>query len=126
MIEWWKDLSIFPQISSSMLMDIKDTPDSFEVQVDLPGVEKESITLIVRPHHRELQISANRERMKQEERQSYRLLERYVGNMTRTITIPEKADFNRISAKFNAGELQITIPKLIKNEECKIQEISID
>jgi HSP20 family protein len=57
-----------------------------------------------------LTLSGERQQEEQEERDGFVRTEREYGAFVRTIPLPEGADENRVSAKFNDGVLEITIP----------------
>lgn len=127
MIDFWNDFSLYPQMThNNMLVDIKEAKDHYEMHVDLPGVSKENVRITISPAQHEMQISAHREGIRHEEGQEYRLLERFVGNMTRTIYLPDQADIDKVNAKFDNGVLQINVPKVLKSEEeCKSRSVEI-
>jgi len=116
---------VYPHFTSSLLMDIKETPSSYEVHVDLPGVKKEDIKITISPNQQELQISAYKHGMKKEEGHEYKLVERYSGDVTRTLYLPESADVDKLAAKFNQGVLELDIPKL-PEESLKAKHRTID
>ena len=119
-------ISTFPSFSSSMLMDVKESPEKYEMHVDLPGVEKENIKITISPDQKEMKISAYREGIRHEEGHEYKLLERFVGNMTRTLFLPDHADINKLSAEFKDGVLCIDIPKVPQEKkECTARQIDI-
>lgn len=116
---------VYPHFTSSLLMDIKETPTEYQVHVDLPGVEKGDIKITVSPSQQELQISAFKQGQKHEEGHEYKMVERYSGNMTRTLYLPELADVNKLSAKFQGGVLELQIPKL-PEESAKAKHRTIE
>ena len=107
--------SLFGGQSPLMLMDVKETDKSFEISVDLPGVEKKDIKISSR--NDQLTISADRSASKKEEGVNYTRMERYSGHMSRTVTLPEAADAEHIEAKSGDGVLHITIPKVESAKE---------
>lgn len=119
-------ISTFPSFGSNMLMDIKETPEKFEMHVDLPGVNKENIKITVSPEQKEMRISAFREGTRHEEGHEYKILERFVGNMTRTLYLPDDADIDKLNAEYKEGVLLIDIPKIPESKkECTTKQIEI-
>lgn len=92
-----------------MAMDFKETKDSYEVIVDLPGIEDKDIHIKLK--NNQLTISAHRESQKKEDNANYHRVERYSGHITRTITLPENADLNTIAAENKNGVLHVTVKK---------------
>ena len=126
MLDFWHDFSLYPQMTNNMLVDIKEGTDHYEMHVDLPGVSKDNVKITISPSQKEMQISAHREGLRREEGQSYRLLERFVGNMTRTIYLPDQANIEQVSAKFDNGVLDINVPKMSKSEQqCDHRSVEI-
>ncbi len=93
-------------------IDVKDAQDHYEIKADLPGVKKEDIKLDFDDGI--LKISAEHHQQKDEEQQGYIIHERTYGSYERSLRF-EDVDANGISAAFNEGVLEISVPKL-KNE----------
>jgi len=89
--------------------DIKETQNEYLVSAELPGVKKEDINLEYKENT--LIISATRNEEINEEKDNYIRRERSYGQVSRTFHV-ENVDREKISAKFENGELQITLPKL--------------
>lgn len=94
--------------SQSMLCDIYEKDDSYHIEIDAPGFNKENISIECDKGN--LKIIAEKRREDKEdkkyihrERKSYERCERsfYLGNV----------DEDKIQAKFNDGILTITVPK---------------
>jgi len=94
---------------------------AYHVEVDLPGVKKEDISIDVK----ENQIVISGERSFKEERneKDYYKVESHYGKFQRSFTLPDNVDVENIEANSNEGVLEIILPKLKaeKNEVKKIQ-----
>lgn len=42
--------SLAPRMAARLELDIKETPESLEIQVDTPGIKKEDIKIVVNDH----------------------------------------------------------------------------
>ena len=93
-----------------MKTDIRETDDSYEIAVDLPGFKKDEIHLDVKKGY--LTVSAEKGLDKKEEDKKGRVLrqERYVGVCSRSFYVgnvkPEE-----VKAKYDAGVLSVVVPK---------------
>ena len=102
----------FGDFSSSRFqprIDVVDEGRILRVTVELPGMEREDLTISVEDGALVLR-GEKRQDVHSEEDGCYRL-ERAYGSFTRTIPMPEKADPDRALAKFEKGVLTLTVPK---------------
>ena len=95
-----------------MAMDMKEKETHYELIVDIPGVDKDATTIELKNHV--LTISTERKSMKSSETEFIRRSERYVGSVSRSLTLPDDIDEDKIEARFeDVGLLHINIPKVI-------------
>ena len=89
------------------------TDKAIEVQADIPGVSKEDIKLDVEKDVLSLSVESKKEAKKQGEEQgvTWHHTERSHSFMRRSIRLPETADTDNVSAKYEAGVLKVTVPK---------------
>lgn len=94
-----------------MNTDVKDSGDHYEMDVDLPGFNKDDITAEVKDGY--LTVSANKSESNDEKDSDghYIKRERYTGSMSRSFYVGEDVTEDDISAKFNNGTLSISVPK---------------
>ncbi|MDZ7340694.1 MAG: Hsp20/alpha crystallin family protein [candidate division KSB1 bacterium] len=92
-------------------IDIIETDDSYLVTVELPGVNQDDVQ--IRIQGEKLTISGER-KSRQHERRHFRK-ERFEGPFSRTIALPGPVDQSKVTAKYNSGILEITLPKHEKN-----------
>ncbi len=100
--------------------DVHETDDSFLVQLDVPGIDKNDVK--VKFEDNTLIVSGERKYESKEEEKNYRQIERIYGTFTRTLRLPKDVDAQKISANYKNGVLEITLPKA---EEVKPKEIEI-
>ena len=101
-----------------MPVEVYETPNEFVVKVELPGVKKEDVDIVVRDNY--LVIKAEKKEEVEEERQHIHLRERVYGKFERVIPLPPDLDTDNAKASFKDGVLEIRIPKKAATKEKKI------
>ena len=91
-----------------MKTDVKETDEGYEVDVDLPGFQKDEIKLDLNNGY--LTISTQKSLNKENKGKMLRQ-ERYVGTMQRSFYVGESITEDDIKAKFENGVLSLMIPK---------------
>lgn len=94
-----------------MKTDVRETGNSYELDIDLPGFKKDEIT--VQLDNGYLSISASKGLDKNEENKDGKYIrrERYAGSMNRTFYVGSQLTQQDIQAKFEDGILKISVPK---------------
>ena len=103
----------FGDFSSSRFqprIDVVDEGKILRVTIELPGMEREDLSVSVEDGALVLRGEKNQD-VHSEEDGCYRL-ERAYGVFTRTIPMSEDTDPDRALAKFDRGVLTLTVPKL--------------
>jgi HSP20 family protein len=85
------------------------TEDGYLLSAQLPGLTAEEVELTVTSET--LSIRGERSRAEGVKDDSYRRQERVMGRWTRTVTLPDRIDENRVSAHFANGVLTVQLPK---------------
>jgi HSP20 family protein len=92
-----------------MLLDVKETPLSYEIDVEVPGVENKNVNINLRGNS--LIIEAHRETMKKNDNDLFHRVERTSGHASRLLTLPSNANLDEIDAVNKNGVLHIKIKK---------------
>lgn len=95
--------------SFSPRVDILETEAAFEIHVAVPGVNKEDFKLDV--NDKVLSISGERKFTKEKNDENFHSIETQYGAFSRSFTLPENVDAAKISAKYNNGILEVSLPK---------------
>jgi HSP20 family protein len=90
-------------------VDIVEKDTAYEVTADLPGIEKKNVE--VKVANGRLVIRGEKHEEKSEDKKDYRLRERLFGSFERSFHLPDGVDADKIEARFEKGELTVTIPK---------------
>ena len=94
-----------------MKTDVRETDNSYELDIDLPGFKKDEIKVELDNGY--LSISAAKGLDKDEEKKDGKYIrrERYAGAMNRTFYVGSQLTQQDIQAKFEDGILKISVPK---------------
>ena len=90
-------------------LDVWESEDSVTYSFDLPGIRLEEIT--IEAEDGRLTVSASRSRPSELETQRFYSLERAYGTYSRTVGLPQGVAEDGISAAYENGVLNVTVPK---------------
>ena len=101
-------------------MDLVEAEDHFVLKADLPGLAEGDVNIEVQDGT--LTISGERKAEHEQREKGWYRIERSFGRFSRSLSLPDGVDPDRIEASFSHGVLQVRIPK---PEERKPRRISI-
>ena len=108
-----------PMFSSDRIMrtDVEESDDHYTLKMDLPGYQKEDVTVSL--NRGNLTISAKRNTSKDEKDDRGNILrqERFTGNCSRTFSVGTDVKVTDIHASFKDGILTVTVPKVEQKKE---------
>ncbi len=90
-------------------MDLVETDDDLVLRADLPGLSEGDVNIEVEDNV--LTISGQRKAEHEERKEGYYRVERAYGSFSRSLTLPEGVDPERVRANFDRGVLEVRIPK---------------
>jgi len=96
----------------------KSGDETYTIEVDLPGIKKEDITINVEGDH--LNVNAVRHTRNEVKEDDYYLKESFYGRIGRTFYLPNDLDRESIDAALENGRLTITLKKLISKRSKSI------
>ena len=113
MMKPWSTGFVWPSLSDFSkrmpLLDMADRGDHYELQVEVPGIDKDKIN--VKATTNAVEISAEQSNQSEEQRKDYVYSERVSNSFYRMIPFPEHVVPSKIDAKFNNGIVTIKLPK---------------
>jgi hypothetical protein len=80
-----------------------------EPKADVPGIQEKDLEVTLTGNR--LTIAGKRDTEKEEQNERYYTYERSYGSFTRTFTLPDGADADKLDANLSNGVLSIVIPK---------------
>ena len=111
--------SVRPAASAfSPAFEVKETNDTFVIKADVPGVAESDLDVSV--HNNVLTVTGARAAEERKEGESYALYERQFGSFSRSFSLPDMADGEKIEAKLENGVLMLTIGKKAEAKPRKI------
>ncbi len=97
-----------PASTPELRADVRETAAAYVVQVDVPGVAKEDITVDVDEKNLRIEVAFKRETV---EGETPVVTERANGSATRAFRLPQAVDADAASARHELGVLTLTLPK---------------
>jgi HSP20 family protein len=101
-------------------VDIFEKDGSIVLKAELPGIDPKDVD--VRVENNVLTLRGERKFENEVKREQYHRVERAYGTFTRSFTLPNVVDTEKIKAEFKDGLLQVSLPQ---KEEAKPKQISI-
>jgi len=90
------------------LADISEDEDNIRIEVDLPGMNKQDISI---SYADDILTVKGTRKIESEEDQHFIRKERQVGSFSRSFPVPGDIESSAIKATFKEGVLTITLPK---------------
>jgi len=100
------------------VVDIYEEENGIALKADLPGIDKNNISIDVKEGV--LTLSGERSEESETEKQNFYRRERTYGKFQRVFTLPEGVNADDIKANFKDGVLKVHIPKAAVEEPKKI------
>ncbi len=104
---------------STMPLDVQETDDGVTVRASVPGVKPEDISVEVR--NGMLTIKGESHEHRDETRGRWHVVERRVGSVERSVTLPVPVDESSGDAKYEDGVLTVSFKKSVEKPGNKIE-----
>ena len=107
-------------IPTAMRTDVKESETGYELDIDLPGYNKEDVQAKLKDGYLTIMASIKKENEENKNDGKYIRRERYYGSCNRSFYVGEHIEQEDIKAKFENGILKVSIPK--KEAKPEIEE----
>ena len=107
-------------------VNIKETEENFEVEMAAPGMEKDDFKVEVNNGYLPISSEKKSETKTEDKNGRYTKQEFRYESFTRSFTLPDSADLEKIAAKYEKGILTISIPKREETKPKPVRQISIE
>jgi HSP20 family protein len=102
-------------------VDVYEDEHNVTLKIEVPGIDEKDID--VRIENNTLTVHGERKFEKEEKEENFRRVERQYGSFTRSFTLPNTVDSEKVSANYDKGVLKIT---LAKKAEAKPKQIKVN
>ncbi len=94
-----------------MKTDVRETDDSYEVDIDLPGFKKDELQLQLENGYLTVSAAKGLDKDEQDKNGRYVRRERYAGSMSRSFYVGDQITEEDVHASYENGILKFSIPK---------------
>jgi HSP20 family protein len=122
--EWFRDGGRLARMLTVPSVNITESENSYRVALAAPGLKKEDFQITL--DGKVLTISSEKEQTREPATEKYSRREYSYSSFSRSFTLPEDVQAERIEARYTDGVLAITLPK--KEETVKkaaMKQISV-
>jgi HSP20 family protein len=111
---------MLPAIRGEFRVDVREHDDEVIIVADLPGVEKEDVSLqLAGP--RALEIACEKKTESEESSEGYYMRERVSGSLRRIVALPSDVSEEDSTASFKNGVLEVRLKKARGAEKTRIK-----
>jgi HSP20 family protein len=112
--EWFDNGGLWGRVMNIPAVNITENKDEYKVALAVPGMKKEDFKIDVDGNM--LTISSEKEENKEEKDKKFTRKEYNYSSFSRSFTLPDEVNKERIEAKYEEGVLKISLPR---REEAK-------
>jgi len=112
--DFWEEAEWLPAV------DIAETKNEIVVNVEIPGMDPKEFDISLSEGTLTIRGEKKQDRLEKEE--NYHLTERRYGTLSRSISLPQEVESDKINKSYKKGVLTVTLPK---SEGAKRKEIKI-
>ena len=125
---------MMPQVSNElygkhaknlMKTDVRETEGTYELDVDLPGFTKDEVNVELKNGYLTIQAAKGLDKDQTDKKGKYIRQERCAGACSRTFYVGDGVEPEDVTAKFENGILQLSIPKEAKKQLPKNTSVTI-
>lgn len=107
------------EMSISPAVDVRETEKGYVMEVDLPGYSENEIDISIKD--RVLTLSCKKEKNEEKKEGGYLIKERNSSEFKRRFNFSDDIDEKEISAVFENGVLEVSIPKKAETKPVQIE-----
>ena len=108
-----------------MKTDVRETESTYELDVDLPGFTKDEVNVELKNGYLTIQAAKGLDKDQTDKKGKYIRQERCAGACSRTFYVGDGVEPEDVTAKFENGILQLSIPKEAKKQLPKNTSVTI-
>jgi HSP20 family protein len=100
-------------------MDLVETGDHLVLRADLPGMSEDDVDIEIKDGV--LTLSGERKAEHEEKGEGFHRVERSFGRFSRSLSLPEGVDADKVDANFADGVLEVRVPKPEESKPTRVQ-----
>lgn len=122
--EWFDKGGLMHRTLTVPAVNITEEKDSYKVTMAVPGMKKEDFSVDV--ENDMMTISATKEEEKEEKDKTYKRKEYNYSSFSRSFTLPDEVNKEKIDAKYDNGILTLVLPKAETAKEKNGKKIAVN
>ena len=121
------DTDFMPRTSATApAINVKESADDYEVEVAAPGMTKEDFNVHLNQEgDLHIKMESKKEHTDDNKKAHYLRREFAYSKFEQTLILPDDVDRNNISARVADGVLTVTLPKVKKEEQNVVRQITV-
>ena len=109
-----------------MKTDVRETEDTYELDIDLPGFKKEEISVELKDGYLTIAASKGLDKDETDKNGKFIRQERYTGACSRSFYVGANVQPEDVGAKYEDGILRLSVPKNVKKQLPEKKIIAIE
>lgn len=109
-----------------MKTDVRETKDSYELDIDLPGFKKDEVKVDLKDGYLTISAAKGLDKDEQDKKGRYIRRERYAGQCSRSFYVGDGVEAKDVHARFEDGILRLSMPKAAPKELPQQSSINIE
>ena len=123
--EWGSRNPLYGKHAKNLMKtDVRETEDSYELDIDLPGFKKDEINVDLKDGYLTISAAKGLDKDEKDKNGKYIRQERYAGACSRSFYVGD-VEPKDVSASYEDGILKLSMPKQAKKELPKSTSITI-
>ena len=123
--EWGSRNPLYGKHAKNLMKtDVRETEDSYELDIDLPGFKKDEINVDLQDGYLTISAAKGLDKDEKDKKGKYIRQERYAGACSRSFYVGD-VEPKDVSASYEDGILKLSMPKQAKKELPKSTSITI-
>lgn len=122
--EWFNGDGLLQRTATAPSVNITEEKDKYNVSLAAPGMDKNDFSVDLEGNM--LTISAEKEEKKEEKEKKYTRKEYNYSSFSRSFTLPEDVNSDKIEAKYDNGILTLNLPKNEKTQSNPAKKIAVN
>ncbi len=121
--EWFDNGNLWGRTMNIPAVNITENKDNYQVSLAVPGMKKDDFKIDVDGNM--LTISSEQEESKEEKDKKFTRKEYSYSSFSRSFTLPEEINKEKIEAKYEEGVLKISLPRKEEAKKSSAKHIAV-